>query len=40
MGYTELFAVELEDWKNAQSEQIFKCHDKTTKASLVIKLFE
>lgn len=39
LGYDEVHAVQLADWKDKDGNQIFKCLDRTSKASLVMKLF-
>lgn len=39
LGYDEMHAVQLADWKDKDGNQIFKCLDRTSKASLVMKLF-
>ncbi|KAI6204803.1 hypothetical protein M3Y94_00719400 [Aphelenchoides besseyi] len=37
LGYEEIYALKLADWKDDKNEQIFRCLDRTDKISLLLK---
>ncbi|KAI6172919.1 hypothetical protein M3Y98_01026700 [Aphelenchoides besseyi] len=37
LGYEEIYALKLADWKDDKNEQIFRCLDRTDKITLLLK---